>query len=384
MENNTITPAMAPPPGVTSNFINPMSRGDKYLAINCIFLPLAVIALVVRTWTRIFIVRNFRSDDYLMITSLILSIALTGVTLDMLNYGLGRHMWDVPLAHLTPYFLKLNVIAAILYCAATGFTKVSVLIFYLRIFPSRSFHISVWTIVFIAVAYNVASVLANVFSCTPIAKAWDLTIEHGICMNRPVFYFANAGLGIFTDFATTLATTVADASTTEDCRWLYSGNGMFVSVTNLDRPFQSLIDHSVGIVSCVRLASLYVLMNSTDLTWATTDALWWCTIELNLGIVGGCVTAMRPFVRRYFPRLLGLSSADYSSSRPTGHPLNSIPREGQPSFTNGSHKYSATLTGGFGNESREHILSTLPVSSKEVDGIVRTVEFDIENSPPHT
>ncbi|KAI9926339.1 hypothetical protein ASPWEDRAFT_698138 [Aspergillus wentii DTO 134E9] len=372
MENNTITPAMAPPPGVTSNFINPMSRGDKYLAINCIFLPLAVIALVVRTWTRIFIVRNFRSDDYLMITSLILSIALTGVTLDMLNYGLGRHMWDVPLAHLTPYFLKLNVIAAILYCAATGFTKVSVLIFYLRIFPSRSFHISVWTIVFIAVAYNVASVLANVFSCTPIAKAWDLTIEHGICMNRPVFYFANAGLGIFTDFATVLV----------PIPWL----------RRLQMPLRQKIAVGcilamgcfVGIVSCVRLASLYVLMNSTDLTWATTDALWWCTIELNLGIVGGCVTAMRPFVRRYFPRLLGLSSADYSSSRPTGHPLNSIPREGQPSFTNGSHKYSATLTGGFGNESREHILSTLPVSSKEVDGIVRTVEFDIENSPPHT
>jgi hypothetical protein len=98
--------------------------------------------------------------------------------------------------------LQLNLIAAIIYCAATGFTKVSVLVFYLRIFPSRNFHIAVWTIVFIAAGYSIASILANIFSCNPIAKSWDLTITTGSCMNRPVFYFANAGLGIFTDFAT--------------------------------------------------------------------------------------------------------------------------------------------------------------------------------------
>jgi hypothetical protein len=81
---------------------------------------------------------------------------------------------------------------------------VSVLLFYTRIFPSRNFHIAIWILVFIAAGYNIASVLANVFSCNPIAKSWDLSITHGTCMNRPVFYFANAGLGIFTDFATVL------------------------------------------------------------------------------------------------------------------------------------------------------------------------------------
>lgn len=133
-------------------------------------------------------------------------------------------MWDVPATYLSPMFAKvsiyhlnarpscftkptieqLNLTSAILYCAATGFTKTSVLIFYLRIFPSRNFHISVWVIVFIAVGYSLASVLANLFSCTPVAKSWDATITTGHCMNRPVFYFANAGLGIFTDFATVI------------------------------------------------------------------------------------------------------------------------------------------------------------------------------------
>jgi hypothetical protein len=63
MANNGIIPAMPPPEGQTSNFVNPNYIGTKYLVVNCIFLPLAMIALGVRTWTRLFVVRSFRWDD---------------------------------------------------------------------------------------------------------------------------------------------------------------------------------------------------------------------------------------------------------------------------------------------------------------------------------
>ncbi|GKZ17729.1 hypothetical protein AbraIFM66951_010865 [Aspergillus brasiliensis] len=384
MANSTIIPAMEPPPGQVSNFVDPPYSGAKFLVVNCVFLPVALIALSVRTWTRVVVVRSVSWDDYLMIFAAILSTVMTGVTLKMLDFGLGKHMWDVPLEYFTPWFLKFNVIAAIIYCAGTGFTKVSVCLFYLRIFPSRGFRFAVWSIVFVAVGYNVASVLANVFSCTPIAAAWDLTLPSH-CMNRPVFYFANAGLGIFTDFATVLV----------PIPWL----------RRLQMPARQKVavgsmlamGCSVGIVSCIRLASLYVLMNSTDLTCksliphpitaanragATTNALLWCTVELNLGITGGCMTAMRPFVRRYIPRLLGLSSYAYgqSGSRKYGHPLNSIPRE-QPDFNNGSRQYSTRLQGGTDNGSEEHILPAETCKGEE-DGILRTVEFNVVNTRP--
>ncbi|PYH91840.1 hypothetical protein BO71DRAFT_451858 [Aspergillus ellipticus CBS 707.79] len=352
MANSTITPAGQPPAGQTSNFVDPVYDGTRFLVVNCVFLPLAVMALAVRTWTRMMVVRSVSWDD-------------------LLNYGLGKHMWDVPLDHYTPRFLKLNVVAAIIYCAGTGFTKVSVLIFYLRIFPSRGFRLAVWTIIFIAIGYNVASVLANVFACSPIAGSWDITITDVTCMNRPVFYFANAGLGIFTDFATVLV----------PIPWL----------RRLQMPLRQKIAIGVmlamgcfvGVVSCIRLFSLYILLKSTDLTWATTNALMWCTIELNLGIIGGCITAMRPFVRRYFPRLLGLSSSSgyngyESGSRKYGHPLNSIPRD-QPDFSNRSHQYSTRLRGGVDNESAEYILPE-PRKSGGAEGITRTVEFNVQNT----
>ncbi|KAF9891614.1 hypothetical protein FE257_003625 [Aspergillus nanangensis] len=373
---NSIVPAMEPPAGQTSNFVDPPYVGTKFVVVNCVFLPLATVAVLVRTWTRVMLVRSFQWDDYLMLAAFVLSCVLTGVTLEMLNWGLGRHMWDVPATYLSPWFLKLNVISAIFYCASTGFTKCSVLVFYMRIFPSRNFHLAVWSIVFIAAGYAVASILANIFSCNPIAMSWDATITDGTCMNRPVFYFANAGLGIFTDFATVVV----------PIPWL----------RRLQMPMRQKIAVGcilamgcfVGIVSCIRLASLYTLLKSPDLTWATTDALMWCTIELNLGIGLGCVTAMRPFVRKYFPRLLGLSSASYGESsraRKYGHPLGSIPRSDNPGFDNSRGQgYSTNLTATLpGNESEEYILSPVEKTGKPaagVEGILRTVEFDVENS----
>lgn len=63
MASNSITPALPPPPGQTSNFANPVSCGTKFIVVHCVFLPLAIVAVIVRTWTRLFIVRSFRVDD---------------------------------------------------------------------------------------------------------------------------------------------------------------------------------------------------------------------------------------------------------------------------------------------------------------------------------
>jgi hypothetical protein len=84
--------------------------------------------------------------------------------------------------------------------------KTSVLLFYRRIFPSRVFHWVVWAFVAFTVGYSAASVLVNIFSCSPIAASWDIKyVETAKCINRPVFYFAQASLGILTDFATVIA-----------------------------------------------------------------------------------------------------------------------------------------------------------------------------------
>lgn len=98
------------------------------------------------------------------------------------------------------------MVAAIVFCAATGLAKTSILLFYRRIFPSRKFHWAVWGLVVYTVGFSAASVFVNIFSCSPVAGSWDIAYATTAkCINRPVFYFAQAGLGIVADFATVVA-----------------------------------------------------------------------------------------------------------------------------------------------------------------------------------
>jgi hypothetical protein len=117
---------------------------------------------------------------------------------------MGKHLWNVLLTpELFPHFNLNNMIAAIFFCAATGLAKGSILLFYLRIFPAKAAQITVWLAFAFTIAYSLSSVLVNIFACSPVKASWDLAASAtATCIDRPVFYFAQAGLGIATDVIT--------------------------------------------------------------------------------------------------------------------------------------------------------------------------------------
>ena len=63
MASTTIIPAGKPPAGVQSNFVNPYYGGAKFIGVSSFFLTLAVVVVVLRTYTRIVIQRCFAADD---------------------------------------------------------------------------------------------------------------------------------------------------------------------------------------------------------------------------------------------------------------------------------------------------------------------------------
>ncbi|XEU97404.1 hypothetical protein FSHL1_002690 [Fusarium sambucinum] len=243
-------------------------------------------------------------DDYLMILSWVCNVLLVAFTLNMTNYGMGKHLWNVPFSpDLFPNFSLNNLLAAIFFCAATGFAKGSILVFYLRIFPMRSARILIWTAFAFIMGYSTASVVANIFSCDPIRGSWDPeVIATAKCINRPVFYFLQAGLGIFADILTVLI----------PLPWLKTlrlpkkqkiGVGVLLTM-----------GASVCVVSIIRLQSLSVLLNDPDLTYNTVMALMWCVLELNLSIIGGSMATIKPFLRIVIPRMFTTNYGGASAS----------------------------------------------------------------------
>ena len=60
---DVIQPVIAAPPGITSNFDDPVSRGYVVVVTGTAFLTLALCFLVIRLYTRFFITSNVGADD---------------------------------------------------------------------------------------------------------------------------------------------------------------------------------------------------------------------------------------------------------------------------------------------------------------------------------
>ena len=74
------------------------------------------------------------------------------------------------------------------------------LLFYVQLQnQSTWFRWATYTTMFINIAASTGIFFASIFSCSPIAMGWDLTIQDGTCINRPALYEATAAFGVIVD-----------------------------------------------------------------------------------------------------------------------------------------------------------------------------------------
>jgi hypothetical protein len=80
-----------------------------------------------------------------------------------------------------------------------GFTKLSLLTFYLHLSPMRWFRVSVWSSIVLVALYTAVITFMMFFQCSPIDKAFDPTVTTGTCLNAGILYMATAVSNIITD-----------------------------------------------------------------------------------------------------------------------------------------------------------------------------------------
>ena len=96
-------PAMPPPPGVTSNFVDPEDITYQITIVGAVMLTLSTIATMLRFYVKGFLTRNIALDDWLGLAGYIMAHTFTGYCLWLFQHReFGRHMWDVPAS----YFLE--------------------------------------------------------------------------------------------------------------------------------------------------------------------------------------------------------------------------------------------------------------------------------------
>ncbi|KAF2186516.1 hypothetical protein K469DRAFT_738399 [Zopfia rhizophila CBS 207.26] len=265
-------------------------RGCGAIVTSGIFVGLATITVLLRLWTRFFIVRCPGIEDCF-------------ITLAMVEYGMGQHIWTLTPKDMTNS-LKAFWASLIVYYLSLGLTKTSIILQYRRVFTTKKFHIACWMVMAAVVVYTVWTVFGSIFACVPVRAFW--TREPASCINQFAMWFTNAAINILTDFVI-----------------IVLPMPVIKNLKLAKRQKQALmcifaVGGFVCVVSILRLQSLVAISNSEDPTFDNPPAATWSSVETNVGIICSCLPCLRPLLAKCLPDVFS-SSAQCSANSATPH-----------------------------------------------------------------
>ncbi|MCJ1454868.1 hypothetical protein MMC28_005221 [Mycoblastus sanguinarius] len=174
-----IVPAGPAPPGVSSNFIDPVNMAPNLVACNVALLVVSVLIVAARIVSRT-VLTDWRLgwDDWTMVLALIGTAIFASFVIITTHFGLGKHIWDVPLSTYTPQYLWW-IMATFAACPASYyFVKISILLFYLRVFQLQA---KLRYIIYFLFAYCTIYYWVAFFSiiglCNVKNRSWDITLQ---------------------------------------------------------------------------------------------------------------------------------------------------------------------------------------------------------------
>jgi hypothetical protein len=243
-----------------------------------------------RIVSRVWVIGIWGWDDTLIIFAFMNSVLLSVFFSYATRYGQGYHVENVPHDLVVTSF-SITYVTLICYQLALCLTKLSILVFYLRVFPARREKLLSWgTIIFIFLAIT-PILIADILQCNPATGASFFTDSMMCLQPTPVLV------------ASTVVHTILDG-------WLIIM--VIPVVVTLQIPRRQKIALigvlSLGVLviiaSAARISSLLNDDTNTDFTWVTADFDIWTVLEVSIGIICACAPAIRPLIQKAFPKLL--------------------------------------------------------------------------------
>ncbi|KAI4160884.1 MAG: hypothetical protein LQ342_005310 [Letrouitia transgressa] len=304
-----------------ASYILNESRQDEIVGCISVLIALATIAIILRFVARYISKSKFWVDDMLILGALVVAYGLNGLNINSaINNGWGRHAIT-----LTPYqliaFAKANIATQLLFSTSITLTKLSLLTFYHRIFPIRTFTRLSSAIGILQILWLIALILGVFLQCRPLAYFWNRGLE-GKCINENSFSYGMSAANVVTDLLV-LGLPVP---------WLWGlqlGRGKRVGLVGV-----FALGGFVCVSAIVRIPLLTAL-KETDTTWTIVNAGIWINVECNLGVVSACLPVMRPLVK-VFPALFRFRPSAIEPPSSYGYEKRdgkSVPLSGESTWT---------------------------------------------------
>ncbi|KAL6880958.1 hypothetical protein J3F83DRAFT_765251 [Trichoderma novae-zelandiae] len=251
-----------------------------HIIINSILVATAVAIVGLRLFARIVTGAKLWWDDYLILLSMPLGIGMLVIQGLYAPMGVGR-----PASETQPnmvVILKLTIAYALIYTACITIVKLSILFFYLRVFPSSKLRIATHIVIGLVSLWGLGSVLMFFFACRPFEATWN-PLAGGTCADRISTFLAVGAYNIISDIII-LALPLRTMWT------LNTRSQMKVALTVLF--LTGLLVSAVAVCRVITLTHLDMENVTGTMVWA--DFL--STLEANLGIICVSLPMLGPLV----------------------------------------------------------------------------------------
>ncbi|KAL5340231.1 hypothetical protein BJX70DRAFT_387454 [Aspergillus crustosus] len=266
--------------------------------VNIVGIVVAVLAVVLRVMNRV-VGGQLGLDDYTIVASLLVAVAIAGVGIPLKTYGLGKNIWTVPFNDISET-MKLFFVEENLYCLCVGVIKCSMLLLYLRLFPNKALRLTIYMTLGVTIAWTTASLFSQLFSCSPISHYWTRWDgEHeGRCTSHNALLLAHAVINIVLDVAVMAIPMPV----------------LIKLQMSLEKRIGMCMMFAVGIVvtviSILRLVEAVGFNTTMNPTKDFVPVGIWSLLEIDVGIMCSCMPGIRALCKRLWGRFV---------KKPTGY-----------------------------------------------------------------
>ncbi|KAF2641024.1 hypothetical protein P280DRAFT_506681 [Massarina eburnea CBS 473.64] len=214
---------------------------------------LATATLLLRYFQAMKLVRKLEVDLIIVTISYAISLIYFVTMVNLMNYGWGKHLWDVSLAQLME-FNKGLLINTMTYLMTPSITKMAMLAVLFRINPSKTYRMITVVLAVVIFAYTLTLLIITGGPCNPLKRGTSLCLQN-VALSQAIL-----------NIASDLAVVAVPLPT------IYA----------LHLPLKQKFSIG-GLVACRGI---------------------WSIVEVNLGIICACAMRLKPLIVIYF---LGLS-----------------------------------------------------------------------------
>ncbi|TDZ33059.1 Satratoxin biosynthesis SC1 cluster protein 4 [Colletotrichum spinosum] len=292
------------------------SQEVKNIAIALSVMTFPVVAL--RCISRWKTTNRLWWDDWTAVFATVLLAGLAGVEIASADLGFGTHYWNVEPAN-GPKLIQLFYVVQQIYILIQVFAKISILLFFSRIFPARWFQLTVRYFSVFLLLHGLIFLLLIILQCMPISSIWDRSIADRKCMNVTAVGYAGAVCSIVEDLVILLLP-IAE---------------LIKLQLNFRKKMALGLMFSLGSFACVttmvRLKYLVMFSSTFDTTWDNVDIVIWSTIEVFCAILCASLPALRPLLQKV-PRLFTTNINSDSKTMSSSPSKRSILNHGRDKF----------------------------------------------------